>query len=129
MQRTPPTVDYARIRRICVDSGTTVVAACRLMRDFQAQEMVVADRAAAPLVPVGIVSAFDIATRIVAAELDPAVLTAGDIAWNEVVDEAGAASTELRLRLNAGSRVLPVLDCEGGLAGIVFSDELLRALS
>jgi hypothetical protein len=99
------------------------------MRNFQAQEMVVADRAEAPLVPVGIVSACDIVTRIVAAELDPAVLTAGDIAWNEAVGEASDAASALRSRLTAGSRILPVLDCDGGLAGIVSSDELLRALS
>ena len=129
MHEIPPPVDDARTRRICVDSRTTVVAACRLMRNFQVQEIVVADRALAPLVPVGIVSACDIVTRIVAAELDPAVLTAGDIAWNEAVGEESAASTALRLRLTAGNRILPVLDCDGGLAGIVSSDDLLRALS
>jgi len=33
------------------------------------------------LLPLGIVTASDIVTRVIAAELDPAVLTAGDIAW------------------------------------------------
>jgi hypothetical protein len=42
------------------------------------------------LVAVGVVSARDIVTRVVAAGLDPEVLTAGDIAWS---DAAGSWST------------------------------------
>src|SRR3981081_1585417 len=100
------------------------------MRNFQVEELVVTDGPTHSLVPVGIVSARDIATRIVAAELDPAVLTVGDIAWLEAsgAEAPAALPYRLRLRLAAGRRILPVLDGTGSLAGVVSLDELLCGL-
>jgi len=53
------------------------------MRSFEVEELIVTERPDRRRVPIGIVSARDIVTRIIAAELDPAVVTAGDIAWAE----------------------------------------------
>ena len=127
---TERSIENAQRGRICVDGGTTIVTACRLMRSFQVEELVVTDGLTHLLVPVGIVSARDIATRIVAAELDPAVLTAGDIAWLEAsgAEAPKALSDRLRSRLAAGCRILPVLDGAGSLAGVVSLDDLLCGL-
>ena len=129
MNDTMQTGRHAPRRRICVDSQTTIVAASKLIRSFKVEELVVTDRPGRYLVPVGIVSARDIVTRIMAAELDPAVLTTGDISWAETTAGANAASDSLRSLLTGGSRILPVLDCTGGLTGVVSLDELLRALA
>lgn len=127
MHNTMRTSEHAPASRICVDSGMTIVAASRRMRSFQVEELVVTDRAEATLIPVGTVSARDIVTRIIAVGLDPAVLTAGDIAWADTAGDVNAGSDSLRSLLTSGGRILPVLDCDGGLTGVVSIQELLSA--
>ncbi len=63
---------------ICVDPSMSIVGASQLMRNYQVEELVVTDQNDVK-VAVGIVSARDIVTRIIAMELDPVVLTAGDL--------------------------------------------------
>ena len=113
--------------RICVDGDATIVTASRLMRSFEVEELIVTDRPDTKPVPVGIVSARDIVTRIIAAELDPAVVTAGDIAWGEATGSGNAESDALRSLLASGSKILPLLDCNGDLMGVVTVDELLHS--
>ena len=121
------TSEHAQPRRICVDSGTTIVAASRLMRSFEVEELIVTDRPDRGPVPIGIVSARDIVIRIIAAELDPAVVTAGDIAWAESTVAGNVGTDALHSLLANGSKILPVLDCNGDLMGVVTADELLHA--
>lgn len=64
-----------------VDREASVLEASRLMRMSGTAELLVTHEAGGRLVPVGILTANDIVTRVIAAGLDPAVLTAGDIAW------------------------------------------------
>lgn len=121
--------DQARRRCICIDGDTTVLTASRLMRSFEVEELVVTNRSSNALVPAGIVSARDIVTRVIARQLDPTVLTAGDIAWTESALPDGNGGTDsLRAALTASNRVLPLLDREGHLAGVVSQHELLSAL-
>jgi CBS domain-containing protein len=114
--------------RICVDRDTTVLEASRLMRSFGVEELVVADRPVSSWVPVGIVSAQDIVTRVIAADLDPSVLTAGDIAWPESVGPRATdgVADALQSLQAAGSGMLPVLGRDGGFAGFVSLDEPLH---
>jgi CBS domain-containing protein len=69
-----------------VDRDATVLEACRLMRRTGSPELLVTEEANGTLFPVGILTASDIVTRVIAMELDPAVLTAGDIAVSESPD-------------------------------------------
>lgn len=66
-----------------VDQDATILEACKLMRQTGLTELVVTAEAGGTLVSLGILTANDIVTRVIAAELDPAVLTAGDIALSE----------------------------------------------
>jgi CBS domain-containing protein len=66
------------MRWICVDPDVTIREASRLMRSFGVEELVVARPPDGR--PLGVISAIDIVTSIIAAGLDPCVLTAGDIA-------------------------------------------------
>jgi CBS domain-containing protein len=64
-----------------VDRELSILEASHLMRISGAAELLVTDRVDGTLRPVGVLTAHDIVTRIVAAGLDPNVLTTGDIAW------------------------------------------------
>ena len=64
---------------VCVHRDASLVEACRLMRCCRTHELLVVSAAGGKVQPLGKLSARDIATRVIALELDPAVLTAGDI--------------------------------------------------
>jgi CBS domain-containing protein len=66
-----------------IDREASVLEASQLMRTSGATELLVVDKTDGAIFAFGIVTATDIVTRVIAAGLDPAVLTAGDIAWSE----------------------------------------------
>jgi hypothetical protein len=65
---------------VCVHRDSTLVEACRLMRACDTTELMVVAEGDGHARPIGKVSADDIALRVVALELDPSVVTAGDLA-------------------------------------------------
>jgi CBS domain-containing protein len=115
---------------VCVDQDTTILNASRLMRIYETEQLVVTQRPRDVRVPLGLVSARDIVIRIVAAGLDPAVMTAGDIVWADPPDTTRASCVldALKTLLATGSPLLPVLDSDGGLTGFTTIDELLHAM-
>jgi CBS domain-containing protein len=127
---TPVGVIFRR-KPVCVGRGMTIVAASQLMRLHGVGELVVTDFTDGRSVPAGIVSTRDIVTRIIATELDAAVLTAGDIVWSSPIAArtTDTVSETLRLLLAAKSNVIPLIDSDGALAGVVTLDELLLAAS
>jgi CBS domain-containing protein len=115
---------------VCVPRDTTILAACRVMRACQVGELVVTEEPQGLLVAVGIVSARDIVTWIIAPGLDPAVFTVGDIAWAGTARAKVSDSLSDTLRLLKATRtnVLPVIDDDGSLAGIISLNDVLLAL-
>jgi CBS domain-containing protein len=73
-----------------VDRELSIAEASRIMSRCGVEELLVTDLAEGALVTVGVVSARDIVTRVVAAGLDPEVLTAGDIAWSDAADPSSS---------------------------------------
>ena len=63
-----------------VHRDASILEASRLMRECRATQVVVVAEAGGKPRALGVVTANDIVTRVVAVGLDPAVLTAGDIA-------------------------------------------------
>ena len=115
---------------LCVPRDTTVLEASKLMRICQVGELVVVEEPQGPLMPIGVVSARDIVTRILAPGLDPAVFTAGDIAWSggpraKVTD---SLSHTLNLLEKSRTHALPVIDDDGSLAGVISLHDVLLAL-
>jgi len=115
--------EQSRGKRVCVDRETTIAGASRVMRDFGVEELVVVDTRGGDAVPVGVMSARQIVTRIVATGLEPAVLTAGDIVWPEtrgLEAEVGdpAVSEWLRARFGAATGDSPVLRAEPPYSGL-----------
>ena len=66
-----------------VDRETSVLEASKLMRKSNLTELLVVDKSHGLPFVFGILTANDIVRRVIATELDPAVLTAGDIAWSK----------------------------------------------
>ena len=112
-----------------VDREASVLDASRLMRKAGTTELLVTGQANGMLRPLGIVTARDIVTRVIAAELDPAVLTAGDIAWSGKA-AAGPAGLDAETLLHYQANhcgALAVLDGDGRLVGTVKLDEFMGA--
>jgi len=125
-----PVADMAMRQPVCVPRDTTILCASRIMRSFHVAELVVTEEPHGLPIPMGIVSACDIVTRIIAPGLDPGVFTAGDIAWPSAVHTkvSDSLSHTLQLLQTAGTSVLPVIDDDGGLAGVISLSHVLIAL-
>lgn len=106
-----------------VDRETRVLEASKLMRRSGATEILVTGEADNMIVPQGFLTAKDIVTRVIATELDPAVVTAGDITWPEIAaaeSAHGDAATRSHAHNNAfdamaqtGAESRPVGDPDG----------------
>ena len=116
---------------VYVERDATVHAACKLMRQYHVGSLVVVDEIEGKRVPVGILTDREIIVEIHAMDLDPKVLTAGDIMSPElatVTESQGMLETIEVMRFN-GVRRLPVVDGGNQLIGIVTIDDLIEVLS
>ncbi|HUI98980.1 MAG TPA: CBS domain-containing protein [Usitatibacter sp.] len=115
-------------RVVSVRAGASLAEVSRLMREAHVGSVVVVDDAR-PLRAVGIVTDRDIVVEAVAAGIDPATLTVGEIMGTSLVvaRESEDALESLRTMRRRGVRRLPVVDDEGALCGIVTLDDLLEA--
>jgi CBS domain-containing protein len=76
-----------------VDRNTSVFEASKLMRKAGTTKLLVTRETDGNLLALGVVTASDFVTRVIAAGLDPSVLTTGDIAGFGTID-AGMAMIE-----------------------------------
>jgi predicted transcriptional regulator len=89
------------------------------------------DEVNAKRVPVGILTDRDIVVEINAMDLDPKVITAGDIMSPElalVPENQGVLETIEIMRVK-GVRRMPIVDSDNRLVGIVTIDDLLEVLA
>lgn len=110
---------------------TTINAAAKLMRHYHVGSLVVVDDLAGKRVPVGIVTDRDLVVEVEAMDLDPKVITVGDIMTSELVtvpENLGVLEAMEVMRFK-GVRRLPVVDSEGRLAGIITIDDFLEVLA
>lgn len=110
---------------------TTVQAAAKLMRHHHVGTVVVVDEMDANRRPIGIVTDRDIVVEVNAVDLNPGVITVGDIMSQELVtvrESEGLLQTVEIMRYK-GVRRLPVVNDAGDLVGIVSIDDLLEALA
>lgn len=122
---------------VFVNREVTVHAACKLMRHYHVGSLVVVDDAGGVVgagnirVPVGILTDRDVVIEINAMDLDPKVITAGDIMSPELVTapESLGVSETIELMRFRGVRRLPIVNGENRLVGIVTIDDLLAVLA
>ena len=113
---------------VSIRSNANLSEASRLMREAHVGSVIVVDEAS-PRRAVGIVTDRDIVVEAVAAGIDPATLTVGEIMGSGLVvaRENDDALVSLKARRRRGVRRLPVVDEGGALCGIVSLDDLLEA--
>ena len=116
---------------ICTGADTTVQNAAKLMREKHVGSLVVVDAAAGGRRPLGIVTDRDIVVEVSALDLDPKVMTVGDIASPRLVtvSEGEGLQETLAIMCSECIRRLPVVDDVGNLTGILSYDDLLITLT
>lgn len=113
-------------------SNATVAVAAKLMRRHHVGSVVVVDDIDGALrMPVGILTDRDIVLEVCATELDPDVITVGDIMSRELVTtrENEGVLEAMEVMRYRGIRRLPVVGDDGELTGIISVDDLLDVLA
>lgn len=103
----------------------------RLMRQYHVGDLVVVESIDAP-VPVGLVTDRDLVVEVLAQEVEPAAVTAGDIMSADLLVARESDSlweTLKRMRARAVRRVPVVDDQHGRLVGIIAVDDVLELLT
>lgn len=116
---------------VCTGPETTVQAAAKLMRTHHVGSLVIVALQDGRRRPVGIVTDRDLVIEVIALDLEPHVLTVGDIALPGLVTvwEGEALQVAADIMSNDCIRRLPVVSDSGDLVGIVSFDDLLAALT
>lgn len=116
---------------VYVNREVTVQAACKLMRHYHVGSLVVVDEVDDKRLPVGILTDRDVVIEINAMDLDPRVITAGDIMSQELVmvPESEGVLETIEIMRARGVRRMPIVDSENRLVGIVTIDDLLEVLA
>jgi CBS domain-containing protein len=116
---------------ITVQRDATVLHAAMLMRQYHVGDVVVVEARNAQCLPVGIVTDRDVVIKLVATELDSAVITVGDIMEPKltIVKERSGVFEAIQAMTAKGVRRQPVVDDDGGLVGIITLDDLLLLLA
>jgi CBS domain-containing protein len=109
---------------------TTALELAQIMRSSHVGDVVVVDQPDGHKVPVGIVTDRDLAVKVMARETDPAAVTAGELMGAQLVTtgEQDDIYEVVELMRFKGVRRVPVVDEQGGLAGIVSLDDLLNVI-
>ncbi|MEE7625225.1 CBS domain-containing protein [Methylobacter sp. Wu8] len=105
--------------------------AAQLMREYHVGDLVVVDEVGGKRAPVGVVTDRDIVIEIIAKSLNLDEFSVGDIMAPQLVgvQETEGVFETIRLMRTKAIRRIPVLNSEGGLAGIVSADDILELLA
>lgn len=126
-----PVSDLCNREMIIVQRDETASGAAKLMRKHHVGDVIVVEENDGNHIPVGIVTDRDIIVEIMATELDPAVITVGDIMGKELftVKEGAELFWAIQYMRSKTVRRLPVVNEGGSLVGILTLDDVLALLS
>ena len=116
---------------VIVKRDDTVLEAAQLMRQHHVGDVVVVEERDGARIPVGIVTDRDLVVEIMATELDPGVITVGDIMEQELatVKESVGVFEAIQYMRSKTVRRLPIVNENSELVGILSLDDLLELLS
>lgn len=116
---------------VVVRRNESILEAARLMRRHHVGNVLVVEEKNGVRIPVGIVTDRDLVIEVIATELNPAVITVGDVMVPELasVKENTGVFDAIEYMRAKGVRRLPVVDQEGALIGILALDDLLELLA
>ncbi len=122
--------DFATSIVAVVEPETTALVAAQLMRNHHVGALVVVD-VEEKSKAIGIVSDRDIVIQLIAEELDPSVLTAGDIMSDQLITASGDmdAMDVIKLMNKHHVRRIIVSDSADRLVGIVTMEDILEFLA
>lgn len=126
-----PIGEFANREVVVVQAQDTVSEAARLMRQHHVGAVLVVQMRDGKRIPVGIVTDRDLVVEVMATELDPDVITVGDIMAPHlfaVKEDLGVFESIQHMNAR-GVRRLPVTDESGALVGIVSLDDLIGLLA
>lgn len=126
-----PMSELCNTEVVTVDRNSTVTEACKQMRKQHVGAVVVLESSSGKPTPVGIVTDRDVVVELVATELDPDVITVGDIMVDTlaVINKNAGLFDAIKLMTDKGVRRLPVVDDDDTLLGIVTLDDMLVLLA
>lgn len=103
----------------------------RLMRNHHVGDLIVAEERAGGLRPVGVVTDRDLVVKVLAEDVAPETVAAGDLMTRRVVTEVESADVHEAIeRMRAeGIRRLPVVDATGALVGVLSADDVTELLA
>lgn len=110
---------------------TGIIEAAQLMRQYHVGDLVVVDEIAGRRVPVGMITDRDMVVELLAQSRPVEGCTVGEVMRPQLItvpETAGVVAT-IRLMRAHGIRRIPVVDAEGGLAGIMSVDDMLDLLA
>ena len=109
---------------ITVDPDTTASEIARIMSEYRIGSVVVVNSRGDII---GIVTSYDIISKVVAEEKDTRIVTASDIMSKPViyVEENTPVSTIVELMMKHGVRHIPVVNAEKKLVGIVAEYDII----
>ena len=117
---------------IYIDRAEGVIGAAKVMRERHVGDLVVVDASVDARAPIGLLTDRDLVVSALAQDAaDLTRLLVGDLLTRAVVSvsEDAAVAEALRLMRVHGVRRLPVLDADGGLVGLVTSDDVIEFLA
>ena len=117
---------------VVATAATTIAAAAKLMRHHHVGSIVVVDGSeGGAQVPIGILTDRDIVLEVCATDLDPALITVGDIMSRDLVTtgEREGVLEAMEIMRYKGVRRIPVVGEDGQLTGIISVDDLLDVLA
>lgn len=110
---------------------TSISEAARLMRDSHVGSLIVIDISDNRAEPVGILTDRDIVVEVLAENVDPNIVTVGDIMTSAVLkvcEHDSILETAQRMRAR-GVRRVPVVSNQRELVGVLAQDDILGLLS
>lgn len=116
---------------VIVGRNDSALEAARLMRQHHVGDVIVVDEMHGANIPVGIITDRDLVVEIMAMEIAPQSLSAGDIMASDLAtieEDRGLFEAIVYMR-SLGARRLPVVDGKGSLVGIQTLDDLLELLA
>lgn len=116
---------------IVANPDSTILQAAQLMRQHHVGSLVVVEQREGLNVPVGIITDRDLVVDVMAPEIDPTVITVGDVMVPELctIKESAGLFEAIEYMRAKGVRRLPVVNQHGGLAGILALEDLLELLA
>lgn len=122
--------DICTSKVVCVEADASVTDAAKRMRDMHVGALVVTEQPNGERIPIGIVTDRDIVMSIVAAGVAPESLKVADIMASPVLTctEEQHLFEIVQIMRSKAIRRLPVVNVNGGLAGLVAADDVYSAL-